>query len=141
VIDWAKYPNFSPEGDPMLACPCCGDINISPSLMDTLQDVRNITLRPMTITSGVRCEKHNKAVGGVSGSAHVPFDLNDGEGEVGHAIDVAISGSKQRYEILGPLLIVGGERIGIGKTFIHMDNDTRKPEQVIFTYYASDHVA
>ena len=72
-------------------CPTCDADNISPALVADLQRLRDAIGSPLSITSGVRCKAHNKAVGGVEGSAHVPADLGDGEGEVGHAVDIAMA--------------------------------------------------
>jgi hypothetical protein len=32
------------------------------------------------------------------------------------------------------------QRIGIGKEFLHLDTDTRKPKEVAWDYYDDDHV-
>lgn len=142
MINWNDYPNFSLEGDPMLACPCgCGNVDISPSLMRSVQTMRNTYGKGVRITSGVRCAAYNASIGGVDGSAHVPADLGDGEGEVGHAVDIEVKGSQHRYRLIGPILITGFRRVGFGGGFFHLDNDTRKPEDVMFDYYKAAHVA
>lgn len=54
------------------ACKCgCGKNDISPELVNMLQKIRTAMGEPITVTSGCRCEKHNKAVGGVENSWHV----------------------------------------------------------------------
>lgn len=117
-----------------------GDDRISPKLVKLLQEVRSLYGKPMVITSGVRSASYNDRIGGVKGSAHVPFDLGDGEGEVGHAVDIACPSSRDRYQML-PLLWTRFNRIGIGKGFIHVDTDTRKVAHVIFDYYSAPHQA
>jgi hypothetical protein len=93
------------------------------------------------ITSGVRCEAHNAKIGGVPSSAHVPADLDDGEDEVGHAVDISVGSSGRRFKAIDALKAAGFKRIGIGRSFIHLDNDTRKPQDVVFDYYGADHQA
>lgn len=43
---------------------------MSSKLINLLEELRAYYGKPVTITSGLRCTKHNSAVGGVSGSAH-----------------------------------------------------------------------
>lgn len=54
------------------ACKCgCGFDTVDVELLLVLQDARNHFDSPITITSGCRCETHNKAVGGASNSQHL----------------------------------------------------------------------
>lgn len=53
-------------------CKCgCGTNNIDLKLVKILDEIRQHYGRACIITSGCRCSKHNKAVGGVQGSRHV----------------------------------------------------------------------
>lgn len=65
-------------------CKCgCGFDNISTNLVSILEDIRAyFGGKPLIITSGCRCSKHNSNVGGVAGSRHVS----------GKAVDMYISG-------------------------------------------------
>lgn len=116
------------------ACPCCGADNISETLVERLQRVRDAIGVAVVVTSGVRCAKRNEAIGGVKGSAHVPVDLRDGDGVVGHGVDIACDSGVMRYRILkhAPKHF---QRIGVGKDFIHLDTDTSKPQLVMWDYY------
>lgn len=68
--------------DSEFACPCCGK-NITKDNIKMIADqIREHFGRPAIITSGTRCEKHNREVGGVSGSYHVK----------GSAIDIYVQG-------------------------------------------------
>lgn len=117
------------------ACQCgCGTGKVSFSLVKQLEEVRKLLGRSVTITSGVRCASHNANEGGVPNSAHVPKDLNDGEGEAGHAVDISCVYSNNRFELLN-ILLLHFNRIGIGRTFIHVDTDITKDPDVIFHYY------
>jgi zinc D-Ala-D-Ala carboxypeptidase len=98
--------------------------DLSPSLVDMLDKAREIAGIPFVITSGFRTVTHNKAVGGVSDSAHLK----------GLAVDLRCRNSNERYLLLNALLSVGFNRIGYGKTFLHADIDTTKPKNVIFDY-------
>lgn len=54
------------------ACKCgCGTDNISQELVDVVQDVRTWAKSPVVINSGLRCESHNRSVGGAPKSQHL----------------------------------------------------------------------
>lgn len=106
------------------ACPCCGLDKVSTEMVELLQKARVAAGIPFKINSGVRCEKHNAEVGGVDSSAHVG----------GYACDISCVDSKRRYIILSALKSAGFTRLGIAKTFIHVDNDPTKPKSVTWVY-------
>lgn len=71
-------------------CKCgCGSNNISLELVKVADEIRSHFGKPVIITSGTRCSKHNKNVGGVSNSRHV----------LGKACDLYINGVSQ-YQLL-----------------------------------------
>lgn len=105
-------------------CPCCGKIDMLDTLLDGLQKVRYAYRRGIKINSGYRCVAHNADVGGSSNSSH----LN------GSAVDVAVSNSQQRFSLIKEAIYAGFTRIGVGATFIHLDVDTTKPQQVCWIY-------
>ena len=113
---------------------CKGAAKISPDLMRRLQQMRDAIGGPIRITSGVRCRKHPESRKRPT-SSHVPNDLGDGEGKVGHAVDIAAVGSRRRFRLLAAAIAAGFTRIGIGKSFLHLDNDYNKSQGVIWDYY------
>lgn len=52
-------------------CPCCGRGAVALALVLALEDVRSLYGRPVRITSGWRCEPHNREVGGHPQSRHL----------------------------------------------------------------------
>ena len=52
----------------------------------------------------------------------------------GYAADISILDSVTRYKVIEGLLYAGFTRIGIADTFIHVDCDPDKPQNVIWTY-------
>lgn len=84
--NWWKSIMFFKRGE--FKCKCggkyCGGYPHEPEelLVRTADKVRDYFGKPMRISSGVRCEKHNAAVGGVAGSRH----------RLGKAIDFCIPG-------------------------------------------------
>jgi len=119
-----------------IACKCgnCkGAAKISPDLMTRLQAMRD-DAGVIQITSGVRCRKHPESRKRTT-SSHVPADLGDLEGRCGHAVDIAAVGSRRRFRLLAAAIAAGFTRIGIGKSFLHLDNDYKKSQGVIWDYY------
>ena len=105
-------------------CPCCGKNKMMQEFINKLQDARTYAGVPFVITSGFRCKKHNRKVGGRKNSPHL-----DGWG-----CDIQVNGSRERYLIINALLYTGFNRIGIGKDFIHVDMDYGKVGEVIWDY-------
>ena len=92
--------------------------------LSKLDQARSLCDIPFRITSGYRTEDHNRKVKGVLGSSHTK----------GLAADIACTNSAARHIIVSALLKVGLNRIGIADTFIHVDRDSSKPANVIWTY-------
>ena len=114
-------------------CSCgCGASWVSPKLIEKLQHVRDVLGKPMTITSGVRCESFNKSINGSLVSSHMP----DADG-MGLAVGIACTTSQARYKMVD-VAIKFFRRIGIAGehsgNFIHLDVDKAKAQEVLWTY-------
>lgn len=106
------------------ACPCCAGADMNPELIEMLNEARLFFGEPIVITSGRRCASHNNRVGGSKTSSH----LN------GTAVDISCAGSGKRMKLVCALFDAGFGRIGIAKTFIHVDVDPDKPFDVMWVY-------
>jgi len=107
------------------ACKCkCGLNNTKPGLILKLNEARSIAGIPFKITSGSRCGSHNQAVGGSQSSSHL----------YGTAVDISCAKPSDRYKIVTALLEAGFTRIGVANSFIHVDIDDKKVQEVIWTY-------
>jgi uncharacterized protein YcbK (DUF882 family) len=94
------------------ACKCCNTVKIDSELVGKLQILRKRIARPIIITSGYRCPKHNKEVGGTDTSYHT----------MGLAADIVVNGYKlEELEKLASE--IGFRGIGIYKSqgFLHLD--------------------
>ena len=70
------------------ACKCCGKFIPCPELVEKLEKFRAICgNKPMTISNGTRCEKHNKEVGGASKSQHLYGTAADVQKVAGLTVD------------------------------------------------------
>lgn len=105
-------------------CKCCGENLTSQALIDMLNKARELAGVPFIITSGYRCKTHNKKVGGKDNSAHLR----------GLAADISTKDSSVRHKILMAVYAAGFRRVGINKTFIHVDIDESLPQDVTFDY-------
>jgi uncharacterized protein YcbK (DUF882 family) len=110
------------------ACKCgCNKGLISQELVTKLEEIRVKFGKVMKVTSGVRCLKHNWDIGSRNTSSHIPNE--DG---IGRAADILCTDIGTRFELL-PLMLEKFERVGINKTFIHVDVDYNK-QSGVFVY-------
>ena len=77
--------------------------------------------KPVIILSGNRCPEENKRGGGHHNSAHIPKP--DGE-----AADIRIKGVKP-IDIGLAAEKIGGLRIGIARTYVHLDTKSPAPSK------------
>ena len=103
-----------------MACPCCNKGEMNRGFMDRLNAARGLAGIPFVINSAYRCIRHNAKVGGKVNSAHTG----------GYAADIHCIGSRHRHIILKALRALKFNRVGIYKTFIHVDCDPDKVEDV-----------
>lgn len=94
---------------------CCNVVKVDTELVDCLQKIRDHFGAPVTINSGYRCSKHNKAVGGVSSSYHTK----------GMAADIVVKNVKPS-EVARYAESIGVLGIGLYDTFVHIDTRTTK---------------
>ena len=91
-------------------------------LVDKMRDRAGI---PFKINSAYRSPEYNKKIGGVANSSHCK----------GMAVDIATKDSRSRYLILEAAIHFGIQRIGIAKSFIHIDiDDSTKSSKVTWLY-------
>jgi uncharacterized protein YcbK (DUF882 family) len=98
--------------------------NMDSTFLNMLDSARELAGIPFKINSGMRTTQRNMEVGGKIRSSHL----------VGLAADIHVTDSRSRFIILNALISVGFNRIGIAKTFIHVDNDLSKAKNVYWTY-------
>jgi len=96
--------------------------------LDMLSSLEKETGYPIfkNINSGARSEAWNRKVGGVKTSAHkIPTCK---------AADIHAPTLEIQKKLAKGARKVGFNRIGIGKTFVHLDNDETKPQNVAWGY-------
>ena len=123
-----KYKNFKASEFASPDLKGSGE-NMRDEFVELLQEARDIAEIPFKINSGYRTKEYHLDLGkrGYSiakRSAHCE----------GYAADIACGDSKKRWLIVGALLLAGFNRIGIGSSFIHVDNSPSKTPDRIWTY-------
>ncbi len=111
---WQGIRNFTRQE---FACQCgryCNGFPTEPDpgLLKLAQQVRDHFGSPVTVSSGLRCQKHNANVGGVSNSRHLS----------GKAMDFSVAG-KSSAQVLAYVTRLSGLRYAyaIDSQYVHMD--------------------
>ena len=99
---------------------CCSKTLINEELVEYLQKIRDYFGKPIRVTSGYRCQIHNRNIGSGTGSQHTK----------GNAADIVVSGVSPR-EVAKYAESIGILGIGLYETaadghFVHIDTRTKK---------------
>lgn len=106
-----------------LKCKCgCNQCNMDPIFLTIMDQVREDVDEPLGVVSGFRCIDHDKEI------------KAEGNHPTGKAVDIAASLSRIRFKLIQAAIKRGIKRIGIGKTFIHLDIVGEHPQNVIWLY-------
>ena len=118
----AKY--FSPKE--FKACtPSCDISQMDAAFLAKLDEVRSLAGIPLVLNSAYRSPAYEKSKGRAGTSAHCR----------GMAADIRCNSDRNRYLILRAAIRAGIDRIGIGKTFIHLDTSGAHTPCVCWHYY------
>ena len=105
--------------DIISTCPCCDKVmDIEP--MQVRGKLIKARFPNVVFTSGYRCDRHNKEVGGASNSSHLR----------GIALDIRCMTSVERFHVVKFLLFdLGAPRLFLykSKNLIHVDFDLSLP--------------
>lgn len=116
-MEWSVITYFKPSEFDSADAPGSGEKNMNMDFVYWLNLVRMRASVPMKINSGYRTPAHNAAVGGEPNSAHLR----------GLAADIACPDMATRGSILKAAYALNVRRVGIAKTFVHLDNDPSLP--------------
>ena len=99
------------------------EANMDKRFLFVLDEAREFAGIPFIINSAYRSPDHPESIKNPS-SSHIK----------GLAVDIKATDSATRFKIVEALVSVGFTRIGIADTFIHVDLDLDKTQNVIWTY-------
>jgi uncharacterized protein YcbK (DUF882 family) len=98
------------------ACQCgCGFDTVDSVLLEALESIRNEFEKPIRVTSGCRCSKHNESEGGSLLSQH----------KKGRAADIKVSSVLPR--VVADFAEDLGMSVGRYDTFTHVDSRSGPP--------------
>ena len=107
--------------------PPCSLQDMKQSTMDMVDEARDLCGFPFIVTCAYRTVEWELAHNRAGTSSHTK----------GMALDIKcpFADHVKRMAMIRAFLEVGFSRIGIGKNYIHVDNDTTKAQEVMWTYY------
>ena len=109
------------------ACvPSCKIEDMDAGFLQVLDQVREKAGIPLVLNCAYRSVAYDKSKGRTGNSAHTR----------GKAVDIRCNSSATRMKIVAAALACGITRIGIGRTFVHIDNDKSLAQGVMWDYYA-----
>lgn len=114
IIKWFKPEEFS------RCTPPCKMEECDESALLMLDALRDLCGFPIKLNSAYRSKKYEKSKGRTGTSSHCK----------GLAFDVRCTDSRDRYVLVRNALKVGFTRVGISKTFIHVDCDYSKHDSI-----------
>jgi len=102
-----------------LACPCCGKVDMDLDFMLALNKLRESYGKPLYVSSGYRCKKHNTKIKGHHNSAHMQ----------GKAIDLKTYGIASTARAISDRAsdFIG---IEIGTKHVHLDMAKRSKKVI-----------
>jgi zinc D-Ala-D-Ala carboxypeptidase len=128
-----NFSRYNPEiTEAEITCRCgCGSSYIKESFLKRLYRARMVAGIPFNYNSICRCPKHNKIEGGSDTSSHISTPEHEC-----CAADIRIQDNRELFIIVRSLMFAGFTRIGIDydETYIHVDEDETKDQQVLWIY-------
>jgi len=97
--------------------------NMNVDFLAKLDEAREYANIPFIINSAYRSPDHSLSIKNPT-SSHIK----------GLAVDISVKDSRTRSLVLDALRAVGFNRIGISDTFIHVDSDLDKSQNVTWLY-------
>lgn len=105
--------------------PPCTIEQMAPAFLERLDRIREAAGIPLVLNCAYRSREWDLAKGRSGNSAHTR----------GLAVDIRCNTSANRWRIIRAAIQCGITRIGVGRSFVHLDTDTTLPQGVIWHYY------
>lgn len=112
------------EAEFQKAQPSCSMSQMDLSFLERLDKARELAGIPFVINSAYRSKEYERENGRDGTSAHC----------FGLAVDIRAVSSQSRMKVLRGCIQAGFNRIGIGATFIHVDDSWFHPQDVCWLY-------
>ncbi len=118
------WMHFKPEEFDSPDLPGSGE-RMNPVFVAKLDVLRELCGFPFKINSGFRTEEHNASLKG---------SKPDSEHTRGRGVDIHAPTSTMQFAIVTKAPLVGFNRIGVGRTFVHVGDDPSMPQNVLWHY-------
>lgn len=105
--------------------PSCDISQMDEAFLAKLDEVRYRAGIPLVLNSAYRSPAYERSKGRAGTSAHCE----------GKAVDIRCNSDRNRWAIVKAALDAGISRIGIGRTYIHLDTSGTHTQRVIWHYY------
>ena len=105
--------------------PSCSIGQMDADFLALLDRVRESAGIPLVLNSAFRSQEYELKMSRSGTSAHCE----------GKAVDIRCNTSQNRYKIIRAALECGIRRIGVGKSYIHLDSSATHAQEVIWHYY------
>lgn len=119
MIKLSGYKHFKPY-EFECCVPRCSISDMRPDFLSRLDAAREFAGVPFRLTSAFRRVEYELSKGRTGTSSHTK----------GLAVDISCTDSRRRYLIVNSLIAAGFTRIGIAKSFIHVDSDPEKRSSI-----------
>lgn len=112
------------EFDTSKCVPAYCEDALNSALLANLIDLQILSGVKLRISSAFRSPEFEKSRGRDGSSSHCK----------GLAVDILCKDNRERFALVSKALCLGFPRIGIAKTFVHLDMDYDKPHPRIWLY-------
>jgi uncharacterized protein YcbK (DUF882 family) len=112
------------EGEFRNCSPSCSLQDMKQSTMNRLDTMRQLAGIPLIINSAYRPQAWEKAKRRSGTGSHT----------LGQAVDIRCTSETNRWRIIEAAIKVGFTRIGIAKTYIHVDDSQKHTQGVVWLY-------
>lgn len=113
---------YFPEREFRQLNPPCERTQMEPEFLRRLDRARHRAGIPFVLLSAFRTRQHELSRGRDGTSSHVK----------GIAVDIRATNNYERFKIVQALIAEGFTRIGVYETFIHVDSDVDKVQNVMW---------
>tara|TARA_R100000734_G_scaffold9777_1_gene7425 strand:- start:71 stop:463 length:393 start_codon:yes stop_codon:yes gene_type:complete len=125
VLNYFNFQEFDSPDEIGSGMPIDQGGKMNKEFLFKLDEARMLAGTPFRITSGYRSEAYNEELRKRGYKAS-----NNSSHCKGCAVDIAVNSGLQRSAIVCALAKVGFTRIGIAKTFVHVDLDKEKQNSI-----------
>lgn len=124
-MKFLQMSRYFSESEFKRCVPSCSESDMDGAFLSLLDKIREEAGIPLVLNCAFRSSSYDKSKGRSGNSAHTK----------GKAVDIRCTTSANRMKIVRSAIKCGIRRIGIGKSFVHLDTDESLVQDIIFHYY------